>query len=55
MDLSARLNELRRKHAILSHQVDAAQRSPGMPDAEIVALKKKKLQLKDEIERLATT
>lgn len=55
MDTSPRLQELRRKHATLSDQVDAAQRSPGVPDAEVAALKKKKLRLKDEIERLATT
>ncbi|MGR3365495.1 MAG: DUF465 domain-containing protein [Maritimibacter harenae] len=55
MDLSARLKELRRKHEALSMEVEAAQRSPGTPDNEIISLKKKKLQLKDEIERLATT
>lgn len=53
MDMSARLQELRRKHATISDQVDHAQRSPGVPDAEVAALKKKKLRLKDEIERLA--
>lgn len=55
MNMSARLQELRRKHSHISDQVDVAQRSPGMPDAEIAALKKRKLQLKDEIERLAST
>jgi hypothetical protein len=53
MDLSARLKELRRKHEALSMQVEAAQRSPGTPDTEIMSLKKQKLMLKDEIQRLA--
>ncbi|EAQ14197.1 MULTISPECIES: YdcH family protein [Maritimibacter] len=55
MDLSARLKELRRKHEALAVQVEAAQRSPSTPDTEISSLKKQKLMLKDEIERLATT
>jgi hypothetical protein len=55
MDLSSRLQELRRKHAALSDKVEAAQRSPSVPDTEIKALKKQKLRLKDEIERLAMT
>lgn len=55
MDFTARLKELRRKHEALSVQVEAAQRSPSFPEAEINSLKKKKLMLKDEIERLATS
>jgi hypothetical protein len=55
MDLSARLKELRRKHEALAVQVEAAQRSPSTPDTEVSSLKKQKLMLKDEIERLATT
>lgn len=55
MDLNARLKELQRKHHALSAKVEAAQRSPGTPDNEINSLKKQKLMLKDEIERLATT
>lgn len=53
MSLSSHIAELRRKHEHLSEQVEAAQRSPGMSDAQITELKKQKLRLKEEIERLA--
>ncbi len=54
MTLSSHLQELRRKHLVLSEQVEAAQRSPGESDLKIVELKKQKLRLKEEIERLGT-
>lgn len=54
MNLTSRLQELRRKHEALSAKVEAAQRSPGIPDVEIVEMKKQKLRLKEEISRLAT-
>jgi hypothetical protein len=54
MSLNGHLEELRRKHDTLSKAVEAAQRSPGTDDLEIAKLKKQKLQLKEEIARLAT-
>lgn len=52
MTLSSHLQELRRKHTILSEQVEEAQRSPGTSDFQIMELKKQKLRLKEEIQRL---
>ncbi|MBT9384837.1 YdcH family protein [Pseudooceanicola sp. CBS1P-1] len=53
MSLGSHLEELKRKHASLSAAVDQAQRSPGTPNAEVTALKKQKLRLKEEISRIA--
>ncbi|GGH35272.1 hypothetical protein SAMN05444007_10879 [Cribrihabitans marinus] len=53
MSLSAHLTELKRKHENLSTQVEEAQRSPGTDDLTISQLKKQKLKLKEEIERLS--
>lgn len=47
------LVELRRKHSALSQEVEAAQRSPGVDTLTLAALKKRKLQLKEEIARLS--
>lgn len=52
MTLSSHLDELRKKHRNLSDQVEEAQRSPGTSDFQITELKKQKLRLKEEIERL---
>ena len=54
MSISSHLEELRKKHETLSDQVEAAQRAPSSTDQEISDLKKQKLKLKEEIERLAT-
>ncbi len=53
MSLSARLQELRRKHANLSRQVEEAQKRPGSDALQVTALKKEKLRIKEEIERLS--
>ncbi|MDD9976997.1 MAG: DUF465 domain-containing protein [Boseongicola sp.] len=53
MSLSSHLQELRKKHATLSEEVEAAQRSPATDDLMITSLKKQKLKLKEEIERLS--
>ena len=53
MALSSHVEELKKKHQALSEQVEAAQRAPGMPDLEISSMKKQKLRLKEEIERLS--
>jgi len=54
MALSSHIEELKKKHSALSHQVEEAQRAPGTSDAEIADMKKQKLRLKEEIERLST-
>lgn len=54
MSLDSHLHELRKKHAALSEQVEAAQKSPSSSDFHITDLKKQKLRLKEEISRLET-
>ncbi|PID36471.1 MAG: DUF465 domain-containing protein [Rhodobacterales bacterium] len=53
MAVDAHLEELRKKHEALSLEVEKAQASPGTNDLDIVAMKKEKLRLKEEIERLS--
>ena len=52
MSLNSHVTELKRKHATLTEEVEPAQRSPAADTLEISRLKKEKLQLKEEIERL---
>ncbi len=54
MALSSHLDELRRKHESLSQQVEEALRKPGYDDLRITELKKQKLRLKEEIQRLSS-
>ena len=53
MSVSAHVQELRRKHAYLSAEVEEAQRNPGADQLQIATLKKQKLRLKEEIARLS--
>lgn len=55
MSESARVEELRKKHAALSEKVEEIQSAPGSDDLEIVELKKQKLRIKEEITRLTAT
>ena len=52
MSLSSHLNELRKKHQILSQRIEEEQRHPSSDDLHIADLKRQKLLLKDEIERI---
>ncbi|WP_226782022.1 YdcH family protein [Oceaniglobus trochenteri] len=52
MSMSSHVQELRRKHQALSEIVESEQRSPATDDLHIKALKKQKLQIKQQIERL---
>ncbi len=54
MSLHSHVDELKKKHQALSDQVEAAQRAPGSTDFEISDMKKQKLRLKEEIERLSS-
>ena len=47
------LTELQRRHAVLSAEVEAMQRSPGSDDLAIASLKKQKLALKEEMSRMS--
>lgn len=53
MSLSSHLQELRKKHQHLKQEVEDAQRSPAFDDLQLSALKKQKLKIKEEIERLS--
>lgn len=53
MSVASHIEELRRKHQALSDQVETAQRAPGVPAEELTRLKREKLRLKDEIDRLS--
>jgi hypothetical protein len=55
MSVSAHLDELRRKHEFLSHQVEEEQRHPSSDDLRITEMKKQKLRLKEEITRLSAS
>ena len=52
MSLQAHLGELQAKHRALEAELADAMNHPATSDAEIAALKRKKLKLKDEISRL---
>ncbi len=54
MSLSAHLEELKKKHETLDHEVEELQRAPGIDTLQLAALKKQKLKLKEEIERLSS-
>jgi hypothetical protein len=52
MSLSSHISQLRQKHEAIERKIQEAVRSPGSNDLEITALKRQKLQLKEEIARL---
>jgi hypothetical protein len=53
MSLSSHLSELKKKHHLLDEQVEEAQRAPGVDGLQVAMLKKQKLKIKEEIERLS--
>jgi hypothetical protein len=53
MSVSSHVEELKKKHSVLSERVEHIQRQPGSDDLEIAELKKQKLKLKEEISRLS--
>jgi hypothetical protein len=52
MSTSAHIAELQRRHAVLEKKIEQLQLSPSTNPEEISGLKRKKLELKDEIEKL---
>jgi hypothetical protein len=52
MSLANHLEELSRKHGEIEREIDVALSHPSVDDLEIVNLKRRKLALKDEIEKL---
>jgi hypothetical protein len=53
MTLDARLQALRSRHEQLEEEIQQEQARPHPDDSHIAELKREKLRLKDEIERLA--
>jgi hypothetical protein len=53
MSLSSHLQELQKKHETLSRKVEVAQRRPAIDALKIGEMKKQKLRLKEEIERIS--
>lgn len=54
MPLQNHLAELERKHQAIDRAIEEALTHSSSDDLEVVELKRKKLQLKDEIEKLKT-
>jgi hypothetical protein len=52
MSLASHLAELERKHGDIEREIDEAMLHPSVDDLEIVQLKRRKLAIKDEIEKL---
>ena len=52
MSLASHLEELQRKHGELEREIDEAMAHPSVDDLDIILLKRSKLALKDQIERL---
>ncbi|MEM8554556.1 MAG: DUF465 domain-containing protein [Pseudomonadota bacterium] len=53
MSLTTHIQELQKKHQSLSAQVEELRRHPSATDQELYSLKKQKLHLKEQIERLS--
>jgi hypothetical protein len=52
MSLANHLEELQRKHGDIEREIDEAMLHPSVDDLQIVNLKRRKLAIKDEIEKL---
>lgn len=53
MNLTSHLNELQKKHEKLENQIEQTQRHPSADTTEIGAMKKEKLRIKEEINRVS--
>ena len=52
MALESHLAELERRHEALEREIEEALTHPGFDDLEVNTLKRRKLQIKDEIAKL---
>ena len=52
MTIEAHIETLEKKHGVLEEQLHSAMLHPSTADAEIAELKRQKLRVKDQIERL---
>ena len=55
MAVEAHITELRHRHKSLESQIDKERSRPLIDDVKLMELKRKKLQIKDEINRLNGT
>jgi hypothetical protein len=55
MSIEARIETLEKKHGALEAELHSALQHPSIDDVEIAELKRLKLKIKDELERLRTT
>jgi hypothetical protein len=55
MSLASHLAELQRKHGDIEREIDEALMHPSIDDLQIAQLKRRKLALKDEMEKLRTS
>lgn len=51
MSVKSHLEELKRKHQALDAEITAKQKAPGVSQLDLQALKKRKLRIKEQIER----
>ena len=54
MPLASHLSELKRKHGELDREITEAMAHPSTDDLEVATLNRRKLALKDEIEKLTS-
>jgi hypothetical protein len=52
MSMQSHLSELEKKHQALEQQINDCLTHPAVDDLQVLELKRRKLHLKDEIERL---
>lgn len=52
MAVESRIAELQKRHEILERAIEQELQSPGSDDLQINTLKRQKLRLKEEVERL---
>ena len=55
MALQSHIEELSEKHKLLDRKIEQELASPSSDDVRIAELKRQKLKLKDEIEKLQTS
>lgn len=52
MSMQSHLAELERRHAEIERKIENAQLHPSTDSLELVGMKRRKLKIKDEIERI---
>ncbi|MFN4011808.1 YdcH family protein [Pannonibacter sp.] len=52
MSMQSHISELERRHAALEREIETAQLHPSVDTLEVAEMKRRKLRLKDEIQKL---